>query len=87
MAASGIRKKFRSLSTQGDLSRFGREYIDAGKYIDRLFPYYGVRLITINDGVDTITRDQADEFGITVRNLFKDIPLKGMRTLLQMRLK
>lgn len=55
-----------------DLSRFGREYIDAGKYIDRLFPYYGVRLIAINDGVDTITRDQADEFGITVRNLFND---------------
>ena len=26
-----------------DLSRFGREYINAGKYIDRLFPYYGVR--------------------------------------------
>ena len=39
-----------------DLSRFGREYINAGKYIDRLFPYYGVRLIAINDGIDTITR-------------------------------
>lgn len=26
-----------------DLSRFGREYINAGKYIDRLFPFYGVR--------------------------------------------
>lgn len=55
-----------------DLSRFGREYIDAGKYIDRLFPYYGVRLIAVNDGIDTITRDTADEFGITVRNLFND---------------
>ncbi len=55
-----------------DLSRFGREYIDAGKYIDRLFPYYGVRLIAINDGIDTVTRDTADEFSITVRNLFND---------------
>ena len=55
-----------------DLSRFGREYIDAGKYIDRLFPFYGVRLIAVNDQVDTITKDMADEFGITVRNLFND---------------
>lgn len=55
-----------------DLSRFGREYIDAGKYIDRLFPIYGVRLIAINDGVDTITGDSSDEFNITVKNLFND---------------
>lgn len=55
-----------------DLSRFGREYIDAGKYIDRLFPYYGVRLIAINDGIDTITKDASNEFGITVKNLFND---------------
>lgn len=55
-----------------DLSRFGREYIDAGKYIDRLFPYYGVRLIAINDGIDTITKDVAGDFGITIKNLFND---------------
>ncbi len=55
-----------------DLSRFGREYIDAGKYIDRLFPYYGVRLIAINDGIDTLTRDASSDFGITFKNLFND---------------
>ena len=55
-----------------DLSRFGREYIDTGKYIDRIFPYYGVRLIAINDGVDTITRDMTADFGITIRNLVND---------------
>ena len=58
--------------TQEDLSRFGREYINAGKYIDRLFPYYGVRLIAINDGVDTITRSSADDFNIMVKNLMND---------------
>lgn len=52
-----------------DLSRFGREYINAGKYIDRLFPYYGVRLIAINDNVDTVTRNSYDDFNITVKNL------------------
>lgn len=55
-----------------DLSRFGREYINAGKYIDRLFPYYGVRLIAINDGIDTITRNSSDDFNILLKNLMND---------------
>jgi DNA invertase Pin-like site-specific DNA recombinase len=55
-----------------DLSRFGREYINAGKYIDRLFPYYGVRLIAINDHIDTITKNSSDDFSITVKNLMND---------------
>lgn len=55
-----------------DLSRFGREYINAGKYIDRLFPFYGVRLIAINDNVDTITRSSSDDFNITLKNLMND---------------
>lgn len=55
-----------------DLSRFGREYIDAGKYIHRLFPCFGVRLISINDGIDTVTMDSTAELGITIRNLFND---------------
>lgn len=37
-----------------DLSRFGREYIDSGKYIERLFPALGVRFIAINDNYDSL---------------------------------
>lgn len=55
-----------------DLSRFGREYINAGKYIDRLFPYYGVRLIAINDRIDTITKSSSDDFSIMIKNLMND---------------
>ena len=55
-----------------DLSRFGREYINAGKYIDRLFPYYGVRLISINDGIDTVTRSSSDDLSIMLKNLMND---------------
>jgi len=36
-----------------DLSRFGREYIDSGRYIERLFPALGVRFIAINDSLIT----------------------------------
>jgi len=37
-----------------DLSRFGRDYIDMGHYLERYFPARGVRFIAINDGVDSL---------------------------------
>lgn len=36
-----------------DLSRFGRNYIEVGKYIERVFPFMGVRFISINDNYDS----------------------------------
>ena len=36
-----------------DLSRFGRDYIDMGYYLERFFPKYGVRFIAINDRIDS----------------------------------
>lgn len=45
-----------------DLSRFGREYIEAGDYLDRIFPLIGVRFIAINDRYD----NKVNPFDITV---------------------
>lgn len=36
-----------------DLSRFGRDYIDMGYYLERWFPEKGVRFIAVNDNVDS----------------------------------
>ena len=36
-----------------DLSRFGREYLESGEYIEKIFPKYNVRFIAIMDGVDS----------------------------------
>lgn len=36
-----------------DLSRFARNYIEAGSYIERIFPYLGVRFICVNDQYDS----------------------------------
>lgn len=56
-----------------DLSRFGREYIDSGMYIERLFPALGVRFIAINDNIDTMQGNQgADEIIIPFKNLIND---------------
>ena len=37
-----------------DISRFGREFILTGEYVEKFFPEHGVRLICINDGYDSI---------------------------------
>ncbi|MFI3227674.1 MAG: recombinase family protein [Clostridia bacterium] len=40
-----------------DLSRFGRNYIEIGQYTDYIFPSIGCRFIAINDGVDTLEKE------------------------------
>ena len=55
-----------------DLSRFGREYIDTGRYIERLFPAMGVRFIAVNDGIDSSREDQSSEIVVPFKNLIND---------------
>ncbi len=56
-----------------DLSRFARNYIEAGRYIERIFPFLGVRFIAINDGYDSAKeRTQSDEIIIPFKNLIND---------------
>lgn len=56
-----------------DLSRFGRNYIEAGRYIEKIFPYLGVRFIAINDNIDTSSGMSAsEEMMIPFKNLIND---------------
>ena len=66
---------FSSYLTQEDLSRFGRDYIETGKYIDVIFPSLGCRFIALNDGVDTIHKD--NEMIMIFKNVMKDIGYSG----------
>ena len=43
-----------------DLSRLGRNYIEAGSYIEIFFPKHNVRYIAITDGVDSLNRKEMD---------------------------
>ena len=74
-----------------DLSRFGRNYIEAGNYIERVFPFIGVRFIAINDSYDSIDKNQSDSLIIPFKNLIndaycKDISVK-IRTQLEIKRK
>lgn len=56
-----------------DLSRFSRNYIDAGRYLEKLFPQLGIRFIAVNDAYDSLTGDpQSDSFVIPFKNLIND---------------
>lgn len=56
-----------------DLSRFGREYIDAGQYIEKIFPQKGVRFIAINDHYDSLgTAGTGDGLIVPFKNLIND---------------
>lgn len=56
-----------------DLSRFGRNHIEVGKYLEKIFPYLGVRFIAINDNYDSTKSDtQTDNIIIPFKNLIND---------------
>lgn len=52
-----------------DLSRFGRDYLMTGQYIEMILPDYGVRYIAINDGVDTL---RSENEMMVFKNVFND---------------
>ena len=53
-----------------DLSRFGRDYIEAGTYLERVFPQIGLRFIAIKENYDNFDADGSGESLI--------IPLQNM---------
>ena len=50
-----------------DLSRLGREYVQVGNLIERIFPIYGVRFVAILDGYDHFKQACKDGAGDTGR--------------------
>lgn len=56
-----------------DMSRFGRDYLQVGRFTEIVFPSYNVRFIAINDAVDS---DKGDNDFTVIRNVFNDFYAK-----------
>lgn len=56
-----------------DLSRFGRDYIEAGRFIQKTFPAFNVRFIAVTDNYDSLYADRADSsLVLPVKNFVND---------------
>lgn len=55
-----------------DLSRFGRNYIEVGRYLEKLFPMLGIRFIAVNDNYDSLEADTAHDIVVPFKNLIND---------------
>ncbi len=62
-----------------DLSRFGRNHIETGNYIEKIFPFLGVRLIAVTDNFDSIcTTGQNEKLGVNLKNLVNEMYAKDI---------
>ena len=56
-----------------DLSRFGREYIEAGRWIDKIYPALNVRFISVTDQFDSKTADFSEKsFVVPIKNFINE---------------
>ncbi|MCD8100399.1 MAG: recombinase family protein [Oscillospiraceae bacterium] len=70
-----------------DLSRFGRNYKETGNYLERIFPFLGVRFIAVTDNFDTLTAERNENgYIVPLKNIIneaysKDISKKSASAL------
>lgn len=61
-----------------DLSRLGRNYVETGDYLERVFPFLGVRFIAVNDNYDSSQINASDQLAASLRNLVNDAYAKDI---------
>lgn len=64
-----------------DLSRFGRDYIESGRYIQKVFPSLGVRFIALTDHFDSLSADSGESsIVLPVKNFINDSYCRDIST-------
>ena len=62
-----------------DLSRLGRNYLEAGDYIEKIFPFFGVRFIAVTDNYDSLTSDPTEDgLVVPLKNLINEAYAKDI---------
>lgn len=60
-----------------DLSRFGRNHLEMGNYLGKIFPFLGVRFIAVNDNFDNMDGDP-ETLGVQLKNLINELYAKDI---------
>lgn len=60
-----------------DLSRFGRNHLEMGNYLSKIFPFLGVRFIAVNDNFDNMDGDP-ETLGVQLKNLVNELYAKDI---------
>ncbi len=64
-----------------DLSRFGRDYIETGRYLEKVFPVLGVRFIALTDHYDSFSADWGERtIVLPVKNFINDSYCRDIST-------
>ncbi len=61
-----------------DLSRFGRNYLETGNYLEKIFPYLGIRFISVNDHFDSLHGGGSDTLLIPLKSILHDTYAKDI---------
>lgn len=61
-----------------DLSRFGRNYLETGNYLDKIFPYLGIRFISVNDHFDSLHGGKSDTLLVPLKSILHDTYAKDI---------
>lgn len=59
-----------------DLSRLGRNYVETGNYIERVFPFFDVRFIAVTDGYDS--NKSGEELLVPLKNMVNEMYVKDL---------
>lgn len=61
-----------------DLSRFGRNYLETGNYLEKIFPYLGIRFISVNDHFDSLYGGGSDTLLVPLKSILHDTYAKDI---------
>lgn len=70
-----------------DLSRLGRNYLETGDYLEKIFPFFGIRFIAVTDCYDSINLNVTEEgLIVPLKNLINEAYAKDMSKRFPLRL-
>lgn len=61
-----------------DLSRLGRDHIETGNLIEKVFPMYNIRYVAINDGYDSLNEESSSNDMVPFKTVFNDMYAKDI---------